>query len=64
MLGDDIPDDAQEVTETQDEEDEAEDAEYVHNIDLLHDSIVIFFHRLHQRLFLDASINSAAVQFL
>ena len=41
MLGDDIPEGAKEVAENQDEKYEAEHSEDVHEVDLVHDLIVI-----------------------
>ena len=56
MLCDDVPEGAEEVTEDEDEEDETEDAEDVHEVDLLHNLVVIFLHRLHLWVIFNAAI--------
>ena len=64
MLGDDVPESAQEVREDQDEKYKAEDTEDVHDIDLVHDLVVIIRHRLHPRILLNTVVYAAAVQLL
>ena len=56
MLCDDVPEGAEEVTEDEDEEDETEDAEDVHEVDLLHNLVVIILHRLQRWVILNTVI--------
>ena len=64
MLGDDVPEGTQEVGEDQDEKYEAEDTEDVHDIDLVHDLVIVIGHWLHSRILLNAVVYAAAVELL
>lgn len=64
MLCDDVPEGAKEVTEDQDEENETEHTEDIHEVDLIHDLVVVLLHWLHAWILLDTVIETAAVQFL
>ena len=64
MLGDDVPEGTQEIGEDQDEKYEAEDTEDVHDIDLIHNLVVIIRHWLHPRILLNTVVYAAAVKLL
>ena len=64
MLGDDIPEGAEEVTQNEDEKDQAEHSEDIHDVDLLHDLVVVKARRLHPRVLLNRFVNATAVDFL
>ena len=64
MLRNDKPDRADEVRENQDKEDQAEDAEDVHEIDLVHDLVIIFSHWLQLVFLLHVAIDTSAIEAL
>ena len=61
MLGDDVPEGAQEVGENQDEKHKAENTEDVHDIDLIHNLVIVIRHWLHTRILLDTVVYAAAI---
>ena len=62
MLRDDVPERTEEVTENQDEEDKAEDTENVHDVDLVHDLVVVVSHGLELVVLLNSIVNTATIQ--
>ena len=64
MLRDDEPDRPDEVRENQDEENETEDSEDVHQVDLIHDLIVVFSHGLQLVVILNTAIDASTVETL
>ena len=64
MLRDDEPDRSDEVGEDEDEEDEAEHTEDVHQVDLVHDLVVIFGHWLQFVVLLDSTIDTTTIEAL
>lgn len=64
MHGDNKPYGAEEVAENEDEKDQADHSEDVHDVDLLHDLVFVFAHRMHIRVILDSSVNATVVNFL
>lgn len=62
VLGDDVPEGAQEVTQDQDEQDKAEHSEDVHYVDLVHNLVVIFAHWLHSWVLFNAIIQAPTVE--
>ena len=64
MLGDDIPEGTKEVGEDQDEKYQAENTEDVHDIDLVHNLVIIIRHGLHTWILLYAVVYAAAIKLL
>ena len=64
MLGDDVPEGTKEVGEDQDEKNQAEDTEDVHDIDLVHNLVIIIRHGLHTWILLNAVVYAAAIELL
>lgn len=64
MLGDDVPEGTKEVGEDQDEKNQAEDTEDVHDIDLVHNLVIIIRHGLHTWILLYAVVYAAAIELL
>ena len=64
VFRDDEPDGADEVRQDQDKKDQAEDAEDVHEIDLVHDLVIVFSHWLQLVFFLHVSVDTSAVEAL
>ena len=63
VLCDDVPESSKEIAEDQDEEDESEDTEDVHEVDLVHDFVVVFRHRLHSRVLFNTVVQTPTVKF-
>ena len=64
VLRDDVPESSKEVAQNQDEENKAEDSEDIHDVDLIHNLVVVFLHGLHSRVLFYTVIQASTVQLL
>ena len=64
MLRDDVPKCSQKVAQNQDEQDEAEHSENVHDVDLVHNFVVVLGHWFHARVLFNTVVKAAAVKLL
>lgn len=64
MFRNDKPDSADEVRQDEDEENKAEDSEDVHEVDLVHNLVVVLGHGLQLVILLDPPIDAPAVEAL
>ena len=64
VLRNDEPDGADEVRQDEDEKDESEHSEDVHEVDLVHDLVVVLGHGLQLIILLDPPIDASAVEAL
>ena len=62
MLRDYVPKSSKEVAQNQNEQDKAKDSEDVHDVDLVHDFVVVFLHRLHARVLFNTVVQASTVQ--